>query len=246
MYETMNDLSLTILPETPNDAYAIERCTSGPSGPAATCSAPTGCASMSITCSISVHGPHRDAAGRVGAATADEKPATSRPCCWVHRTVEPPFRNRGVGRALLDRASRTRGRAAIVWCSWLATKPTTAASAFAAYGLAGEPSCRDRLTTIACWSPNSPKVRSRESRRNPPGLERSAIKSRTESARFQEGCLNRGDRKRVNSAPVVRMDNSTACGSREQWRYREQHRIGRCRQRTHRAARTGIRRCGET
>src|SRR5258707_3435863 len=31
---------------------------------------------------------------------------------------------------------------------------------------------------------------------------------------LQEGRLARGDRKRINSAPVVRLSSSTACGSR--------------------------------
>ena len=45
-------------------------------------------------------------------------------------TVEPPFRSRGVGRALLDRALEgCESAGAIGWCCWSATRPITAASA---------------------------------------------------------------------------------------------------------------------
>ena len=99
----MNDFPSPSCRKPPMTRRRSSACTSAPSGPAASCSRPTACASMSIICSIfpSRRGSARSWWVRCGNCRSvlaipgvDAGPST----------VEPPFRSRGVGRPLMDRA----------------------------------------------------------------------------------------------------------------------------------------------
>src|SRR6201994_2314105 len=108
----MNDLSLTILPETEKDAQAIERLHERTFGPGRFLLSAyrlrehvDHLLDLSFTARIGtlMVGSVRQLPVRVG----DTKALMLGPL-----TVEPPFRSRGVGRALLDRAlkdARARG-----------------------------------------------------------------------------------------------------------------------------------------
>jgi predicted N-acetyltransferase YhbS len=100
----MNDLSLTILAETPNDAQAIERLLERTFGP--------GRYALSAY-RLREHVDHMldlSFTARIGTLLVGS--VRQLPICVGDTqalllgplTVEPPFRNRGVGRALLDRA----------------------------------------------------------------------------------------------------------------------------------------------
>src|ERR1700742_628184 len=100
----MNDLSLTILPETPNDAQAIERLHERTFGPGRFVLSAyrirehvDHLLNLSFTARIGtlLVGSVRQLPVSVG----DTKTLLLGPL-----TVEPPFRSRGVGRALLDRS----------------------------------------------------------------------------------------------------------------------------------------------
>jgi predicted N-acetyltransferase YhbS len=102
----MNDLSLTILPETPGDAQAIERLHERTFGPGRYVLSAyrlrehvDHVLNLSFTARIGtlLVGSVRQLPVCVG----DTKALLLGPL-----TVEPPFRKRGVGRALLDRALR--------------------------------------------------------------------------------------------------------------------------------------------
>jgi predicted N-acetyltransferase YhbS len=108
----MSDLSLTILPETPNDAQAIERLHERTFGPGRFVLSAyrlrehvDHLLDLSFTARIGtlLVGSVRQLPVRVG-----DTPAL----LLGPLTVEPPFRGRGVGSALLDRAladARTKG-----------------------------------------------------------------------------------------------------------------------------------------
>src|ERR1700744_440284 len=108
----MNDLSLTILPETEKDAQAIERLHERTFGPGRFVLSAyrlrehvDHLLDLSFTARIGtlMVGSVRQVPVRVG----DAKALILGPL-----TVEPPFRSRGVGRALLDRAlsdAKTKG-----------------------------------------------------------------------------------------------------------------------------------------
>jgi predicted N-acetyltransferase YhbS len=100
----MNDLSLTILPEAPNDAQAIERLHARTFGPGRF---------VLSAYRIREHVDHVMAlsfTARIGTLMVGS--VRQLPICVGDTpalllgplTVEPPFRGRGVGRALLDRA----------------------------------------------------------------------------------------------------------------------------------------------
>src|ERR1700735_2351235 len=100
----MNDLSLTILPETPNDALAIERLHERTFGPGRF---------VLSAYRIREHVDHLlnlSFTARIGTLLVGS--VRQLPICVGDTqalllgplTVEPPFRSRGVGRALLDRA----------------------------------------------------------------------------------------------------------------------------------------------
>jgi predicted N-acetyltransferase YhbS len=102
--ETMNDLSLTILPETPNDALAIERLHERTFGPGRF---------VLSAYRLREHVDHLlelSFTARIGTLLVGS--VRQLPICIGEvnalllgpLTVEPPFRKRGVGRALLDRA----------------------------------------------------------------------------------------------------------------------------------------------
>src|SRR4051794_21425246 len=100
----MNDLSLTILPETPNDAQAIERLHERTFGPG-----------RFVLSAYRLRG-HVDHlldvsfTARIGALLVGSvrqlpvRVGDTRALLLGPLTVEPPFRGRGVGSALLDRA----------------------------------------------------------------------------------------------------------------------------------------------
>ena len=113
----MTDLNLTILPETPNDAHAIERLHERTFGPGRfALSAYRLREHVDHICALSF-------TARIGTllvgsvrqlpVTIGETPAL----LLGPLTVEPPFRSRGVGRLLLDRAisdARSQGHKLIV------------------------------------------------------------------------------------------------------------------------------------
>ena len=100
----MNDLSLTILPETPDDALAIERLherTFGPGRYARTAFRIREGAGHRLDLSFTARiGTLLVGSVRQLPVCVGETPALM----LGPLTVEPPFRSRGVGRALLDRA----------------------------------------------------------------------------------------------------------------------------------------------
>src|SRR5882757_5812457 len=101
---TMNDLSVTILPETPKDAQAIERLLERTFGPGRF---------VLSAYRLREHVDHRldlSFTARIGTLLVGS--VRQLPVCIGDTpalllgplTVEPPFRGRGVGRALLERA----------------------------------------------------------------------------------------------------------------------------------------------
>src|ERR1700739_2492974 len=102
----MSDLSLTILPETPNDAQAIERLHERTFGPGRF---------VLSAYRLREHVDHLldlSFTARIGTllvGSVRQLPiliGDTRALLLGPLTVEPPFRGRGVGRALLDRALR--------------------------------------------------------------------------------------------------------------------------------------------
>ena len=102
----MNDLSLTILPETPNDAQAIERLHERTFGPGRF---------VLSAYRIREHVDHLlnlSFTARIGTllvGSVRQLPVSvgeTKALLLGPLTVEPPFRSRGVGRALLDRSLR--------------------------------------------------------------------------------------------------------------------------------------------
>src|SRR3981081_4640526 len=114
---TMSDLSLTILPETANDAQAIERLHERPFGPGRF---------VLSAYRLREHVDHRldlSFTARIGTLLVGS--VRQLPVCIGDTkalmlgplTVEPPFRSRRVGRALLDRAlkdARAKGHRLVV------------------------------------------------------------------------------------------------------------------------------------
>src|ERR1700758_2448213 len=108
----MNDLSLTILPERPNDAQAIERLHERTFGPGRF---------VLSAYRIREHVDHLlDLSYTAWIGTLLVGSVRQLPICVGDAkalllgplTVEPPFRSRGVGRALMDRAlkdAKTQG-----------------------------------------------------------------------------------------------------------------------------------------
>src|SRR5215470_6745879 len=108
----MNDLSLTILPETANEAQAIERLhqrTFGPGRFVLSAYRLREHVDHLLELSFTAH------IGTLLVGSVRQLPITigeTRALLLGPLTVEPPFRQRGVGRALLDRAlgdARTKG-----------------------------------------------------------------------------------------------------------------------------------------
>src|SRR6201997_2075702 len=102
----MNDLSLTILPETANEAQAIERLhqrTFGPGRFVLSAYRLREHVDHLLELSFTAH------IGTLLVGSVRQLPVTigeTRALLLGPLTVEPPFRSRGVGRALLDRALR--------------------------------------------------------------------------------------------------------------------------------------------
>jgi predicted N-acetyltransferase YhbS len=113
----MNDLSLTILPESPDDAPAIERLNARTFGPGRFAKT-----AYRIREEVA-HIPELSFTARIGTllvgsvrlspiAIGEAKALLLGPL-----TVEPPFRSRGIGRALMQRAleeARARGHRLVV------------------------------------------------------------------------------------------------------------------------------------
>ena len=101
----MNDISLTILPETADDApRRSSACTSAPSVRAAMPRPPIGCASRWRTGSM-CRSPR--ASARCWSARCGLSPiriGEAKALLLGPLTVEPPFRERGIGQALIERA----------------------------------------------------------------------------------------------------------------------------------------------
>jgi predicted N-acetyltransferase YhbS len=113
----MNDLSLTILPETANDAVAIERLHQRTFGPGRFV-----LSAYQLREEID-HKLDLSFTARIGTLLVGS--VRQLPICIGNTpalllgplTVEPPFRDRGVGRALLERAlseARTKGHRLVV------------------------------------------------------------------------------------------------------------------------------------
>ena len=156
----MNDLSLTILPETPDDAVAIERLHERTFGPGRYAAPPIGSAracrhrlDLSFTARIGtlLVGSVRLTPVRIG-----ETPAL----LLGPLTIEPPFRERGIGQALIERAladakaggapaGRAGRRRAILRQAGFKRIPK------------GRVRCRARSIRRGCWSPSSPRAPSR-------------------------------------------------------------------------------------
>ena len=109
----MNDLSVTILPETPKDAQAIERLHERTFGPGRF---------VLSAYRLREHVDHLldlSFTARIGTLLVGS--VRQLPICIGDTpalmlgplTVEPPFRSRGVGRMLLDRSLRMRRRRGI-------------------------------------------------------------------------------------------------------------------------------------
>ena len=113
----MSELSLTILPETADDALAIERLherTFGPGRYARTAYRIREGSGHEFGAVL--HRAHRHAAGRLGAADAGARSGETPALLLGPLTVEPPFRERGIGKALIAaRARRRRRRKATGW-----------------------------------------------------------------------------------------------------------------------------------
>ena len=149
----MSDLSLTILAETANDAQAIERLHERTFGPGRFVLSAyrlrehvDHLLDLSFTARIGtlLVGSVRQLPILIG----DTKALMLGPL-----TVEPPFRGRGVGRALLDRALReAKAKGTVSWC-WSVTKSITAVSVSKLFRRDGR-ACRDRSTTAAFWWPS--------------------------------------------------------------------------------------------
>ena len=125
----MSDLSVTILPETPKDAQAIERLLERTFGPGRF---------VLSAYRLREHVDHLldlSFTARIGTLLVGS--VRQLPVCIGDTpalmlgpfTVEPPFRSRGVGRMLLDRALKDAKEKGHRLSCWSATSPITAASA---------------------------------------------------------------------------------------------------------------------
>ena len=150
----MSELALTILPETPADALAIERLNERTFGPGRFAkSAYRLRESRGHVLALSF-------TARIGSLLIGSVRLT--PICIGDTpalllgplTVEPPFRERGVGRALVERALKDAKAAGHRWWCWSATSRSTASPASSASRRA-RPRCRVRSIQRACWWPNS-------------------------------------------------------------------------------------------
>ena len=168
------DHSLTILPETAKDAQAIERLHERTFGP--------GRFALSAY-RLREHVDHLldlSFTARIGTllvGSVRQLPITigDTPALMLGPlTVEPPFRGRGVGRALLERALKDARARAIAWWCWSATNPITAASASSRSRRGGR-SCLARSIPTACWWRSSSRGLRRRVRRDPAGLEQGAV-----------------------------------------------------------------------
>jgi predicted N-acetyltransferase YhbS len=150
----MTESLLTILPETESDAPAIERLherTFGPGRYAKTAYrlrervAPSIDLSFTARVGTLLVGSVRLSPVRIGETKA---------LLLGPLTVEPPFRERGVGQALIERAlkeARAKGHRLVILVG--ETSRITANAASSPFRRA-VPSCRARSIRHGCWSPN--------------------------------------------------------------------------------------------
>lgn len=156
----MTDLSLTILPETANDAQVIERLHERTFGPGRF---------VLSAYRLREHVDHRldlSFTARIGTLLVGS--VRQLPICIGDTpalllgplTVEPPFRSRGVGRALLDRAltdAKAKGHTLVVL---VGDEAYYSRVGFKMIRKAG-PICPVLSIIADCWSRNWPRARSR-------------------------------------------------------------------------------------
>ena len=157
----MTDLSVTILPETAADAPAIERLherTFGPGRFARTAYRVRERAPHLLNLSFTAWiGTLLVGSVRLSPIRIGEVPAL----LLGPLTIEPPFRGRGIGAKMLERAldGCTPRRTPAWWC-WSVTSLITPGP-----GSSGPPSvvspCRARSIRRDCWSPNWLTARSK-------------------------------------------------------------------------------------
>ena len=123
----MSDLSVTILTEKPEDAGPIERLherTFGPGRYARTAYRIREQLGHRLDLSYTARvGTLLVGSVRLTAVRIGETPAL----LLGPLTIEPPFRDRGIGKALMERALRMRKRRATGWSCWSATSRITQA-----------------------------------------------------------------------------------------------------------------------
>jgi predicted N-acetyltransferase YhbS len=154
----MSDISLTILAETANDALPVERLHERTFGPGRF---------VLSAYRLREHVDHRldlSFTARIGTLLVGS--VRQLPVCIGDTpalllgplTVEPPFRGRGVGRALLDRAlkdAKAKGHRLVLLVGDEAY--------YGRVGFKVIPRCPVRWTTSGCWSPNWLTARSQMS-----------------------------------------------------------------------------------
>ncbi len=156
----MNDISLTILPETPDDATAIERLherTFGPGRYAKTAYRLREQVAHTLDLSFTA----RIGTLLVGSVWLSPiRIGETKALLLGPLTVEPAFRERGVGQALIERALKEAGAKGHRSSSWSATSRITAKAASSACRPAAR-SCLGRSIRRGFSSPNSPTAPSR-------------------------------------------------------------------------------------
>lgn len=159
----MTDLSLTILPEAAGDAQAIERLHERTFGPGRF---------VLSAYRIREHVDHLlelSFTARIGTllvGSVRQLPVLvgeTQALLLGPLTVEPPFRDRGIGRLLMERAlkdAKEKGHRLVLL---VGDEPITAASASSRCRRAASP-CRARSTPRACWCSSSSTALSRACR----------------------------------------------------------------------------------
>ena len=122
----MSDLSLTILPESPDDQPAIEHLNARTFGPGRFAKT-----AYRIREEVA-HIPELSFTARVGTLLVGSVRLSpvligeAQALLLGPLTVEPPFRDRGIGQALMERALQEAKPGATAWWCWSATSPITA------------------------------------------------------------------------------------------------------------------------
>ena len=152
----MTDLSLTILPETADDAPAVERLHARTFGPGRFAKS-----AYRLREKVS-HRLELSFTARVGTLLVGSvrlSPIRVGKCKALllgPLTVEPPFRDRGIGYALIERALAEPGDInSSCWWAMMRIMPKRGSSASPRV----VPSCRVQWIQTACWSANLPMGR---------------------------------------------------------------------------------------